>query len=286
MCASALESMDVGTTKGIQGASREFVHVADKHNESSTKAMRRFPKSVQNYVVGMSRIATAEFGATFDMGGPPDQLKQGDKDILLLYTESALPTNTQAAADITNANTPIPLLPAVDALEECAELHVILADHKKSDRNICTAFVPQYESFHVHKWMRVKGQFDKSNHSLPFKYVSRGREANGANHFQPPLPSTTRKLWKILHPYIGSVDETLATLRPFVEKVAKNKQLVVMVCNMGQSELLMNFVCSSKARGLDTSQVLVFATDMETKALAESLGLTTFYDEVVSSSEI
>ena len=56
-----------------------------------------------------------------------------------------------------------------------------------------------------------------------------------------------------------------------------------MVSNFGQSELLVNFVCSARSRGLDISSVLVFATDLETKALAESLGLTAFYDKRVSS---
>jgi len=64
-----------------------------------------------------------------------------------------------------------------------------------------------------------------------------------------------------------------------VEKVAVDNAVIVMVCNHGQSELLMNFVCNSRAKGLDISQVLVFATDIETKELADGLGLTTFYDE-------
>ena len=49
----------------------------------------------------------------------------------------------------------------------------------------------------------------------------------------------------------------------------------------GQSELLMNFVCSATARNLDLSAVLVFATDEETKELAEGLGLTAFFDRTV-----
>ena len=55
-----------------------------------------------------------------------------------------------------------------------------------------------------------------------------------------------------------------------------------MVCNHGQSELLMNFVCSAKSRNLDLGSVLVFATDEETKELAEGLGLAAFFDKTVS----
>jgi hypothetical protein len=35
------------------------------------------------------------------------------------------------------------------------------------------------------------------------------------------------------------------------------KTVVVMTCNHGQSELLLNFVCSTKARGFDLTNVLV-----------------------------
>ena len=44
----------------------------------------------------------------------------------------------------------------------------------------------------------------------------------------------------------------------------------------------MNFVCAAKSRNLDLSAVLVFATDEETKELAEGLGLAAFFDKTVS----
>ena len=49
-----------------------------------------------------------------------------------------------------------------------------------------------------------------------------------------------------------------------------------MVCNFGQSELLANFICSAKARKIDISSVLLFATDNETYLLAKSLGITAY----------
>ena len=52
-----------------------------------------------------------------------------------------------------------------------------------------------------------------------------------------------------------------------------------MVCNFGQAELLMNFVCSAKSRGLDVSNILVFTTDQETTDLVTALGLTAYYDQ-------
>jgi hypothetical protein len=46
----------------------------------------------------------------------------------------------------------------------------------------------------------------------------------------------------------------------------------------------LNFACSARSRGLDISNVLVFATDEETKKLAESIGLASYYDERVSQT--
>lgn len=52
-----------------------------------------------------------------------------------------------------------------------------------------------------------------------------------------------------------------------------------MVCNFGQSQLLLNFACAARSKGLDVSSVLVFATDKETKELAEAIGLAVYFDE-------
>ena len=98
---------------------------------------------------------------------------------------------------------------------------------------------------------------------------------------------STRKLWSMLGPYIQNIDQVLGSLSPLAHKCAAAGQLrtvIVMVCNMGQSMLLMNFACAAKARNLDLRQVLVFATDVGTKELAESLGLTAFYDHIVRLS--
>ena len=54
-----------------------------------------------------------------------------------------------------------------------------------------------------------------------------------------------------------------------------------MLCNHGQSVLLINFVCSARARNIDLSNLLVFTTDLETTDLVTSLGLTAYYDQGV-----
>lgn len=228
----------------------------------------------------MSRINKNDFANHFEMGVPLDQSKPGDEDVLMLYSSTrALPLRYNK--EVSSLNTPIPLMDVHEATRNCDEMHIILTDHSR--RKQCIAMVPQYESFHIQKWMRVDGHGGPMNNKETLKHVSRGYQSNGRQKFLPPEPTDTRLFWTMLAPYINSIDEVLDKLRPLVEKVATaDKQLIVMVCNMGQSELLMNFVCAAKKRGLDYSHVLVFATDLETKALAEGMGLTAFFDEIVS----
>jgi hypothetical protein len=65
----------------------------------------------------------------------------------------------------------------------------------------------------------------------------------------------------------------------------KDNTVIVMVCNTGQSDLLINFICSARARGFGdvvNEKVLVFATDEGMLKIARGLGLNAFYDEEVS----
>ncbi len=87
---------------------------------------------------------------------------------------------------------------------------------------------------------------------------------------------------ELLLTYLNNLKSTKQHLSEILKKIAINNTVIVVTANMGQSELLMNLICSSKGRGLNTNNLLVFPTDVQTKALAESLGLTTFYDDHVS----
>jgi hypothetical protein len=210
------------------------------------------------------------------MGVPIDLPKEKDADVLILYArDKALPK------DYSTTNEQIPSLEMKHAVENCDFLNIVLTDHSKG-RNQCIAIVPQYESFHVQKWMRLSKTGKGVDASSDLKPVSRGMQSNGRDQFSPPKTKDIQQNWELLSKYFASYQQSLAELKPLVEKVATpNKTVTVMVSNFGQSELLVNFVCAAKSRNLDTSSILVFATDMETKILAENLGLTAFYDERV-----
>ena len=83
--------------------------------------------------------------------------------------------------------------------------------------------------------------------------------------------------------YLNEAEGMKARLKPILAAM-NSKAIVVLTCNHGQSELLMNFVCSARARGFDLNNVLLFPTDLETKQLAEGIGLTSFYEEKIMAS--
>merc|ERR1712194_684847 len=89
----------------------------------------------------------------------------------------------------------------------------------------------------------------------------------------------------MLKTYFARLDDTLATLKPMASSCAgTDNTVIVMVCNTGQSDLLINFVCAAKARGFGdvvTEKVLVFATDEGVLKIAQGLGLRAFYDDKI-----
>ena len=90
--------------------------------------------------------------------------------------------------------------------------------------------------------------------------------------------------------YLSVLDEGLKDLKPIAEKVSARSSssrgqftqhvkgsLIVMVSNFGNSDLLINFCCAAKRVGVDIGKILMFATDVQTAELAESLGFGGVY---------
>jgi Nucleotide-diphospho-sugar transferase len=260
----------------------------------------RFPTQVADVVVGMARIPRDDFATTFDMGVPLDATTEHNAEVLLLYaTDRALPHHSDpfAAVEATSGAPGVaaPLLSAATATENCDFLHVILTDHSRKRRQ-CLALFGQYEAFHIQKWMRLPvGDDDneniittkinkgKLNASLPLTLVNRGAQASGRRSTRVPTPGVTRQYWSILQTYLASREDVLQQLRPIAERVAVNNTIIVLVCNLGQSELLLNFLCSSLRRGIELKGIVVFATDQETFDLITALNdphVGVFFDEV------
>jgi hypothetical protein len=252
---------------------------------SSLSVVQQFPETTHKYAVGMVRTNKEDFTKMLDLGVPVDLPQNGAEDVLILYSrDKARPKQSTSSTSGS-----IPLLSMQESVANCDYLNVILTD-KSATRNQCIAIVPQYESYHIQKWMRVPktkkghGPLDSAE---PLRLVSRGMQSNGIDHFEPPESKHIKQNWELLEKYMAGFEESLAKLKPLVEKVAtKDRTVTVMVANFGQSELLVNFVCAARSRNLDTSSILVFATDNDVKDIAEQLGLTAFFDERVCNIKI
>jgi hypothetical protein len=109
---------------------------------------------------------------------------------------------------------------------------------------------------------------------------------NGDDKLEAPGERSAIANQALLETYFSRLDDTLSKLGPIAKACAgRDNTVIVMVCNTGQSELLINFICSAQARGFGDvvrEKVLVFATDEGVLDIAQGLGLRAFYDEEVS----
>ena len=252
---------------------------------SSSKQEQRslFPDTVRGLLVGTATVPRADFIEQFDVGVPWDERQREAKDVVLLYSSTAsLPPDYQPGAHYDSA---------LDATQNCHAMKVILT--KPNKKNECLALVGQWSSFHLHHFLRLRNdenttQTNEARHNheaeaaeplfrpdYPLRYVSRRHDLGGKTP-QLPRAHQTEGYWPLLVDYLQKLPGTLERLRPLAAQVAVDNTMVVMVCNLGQSELLMNFVCAARARKLPLDRVLLFATDADTYRLAQSLGIAAF----------
>lgn len=264
----------------------QFINKADQEQKKISELKEslfepRFPKSVSDYAKGMVLVDRNNFTNQFDMGVPVDPSGEKNEQVLIWYAHpGALPSSKQHAMEA-ESNHHLPTLSVEDATQNCDTLNVILSATR--DPRQCFAVMGQYRSYHLQKFMRLpEKEGEKLDRSVPLRYVNRGAQTSGRVSTKHPSLKDTMAYWEILKNYLSTLDAVLKELRPLADKAAAkhNNAVTVMVLNWGQAHLLMNWVCASHARGLDTSGVLIFATDQETKDLAVGLGLNVFYDEV------
>ena len=251
---------------------------------------RRFPNTVSKFAYGSSIISKNEFIQQFDYGIPKPPSKRehetdpGKDDVLLLYgSKKSLPDDNTGVVNADEGVADIPHMSATDATKNCQVLNVIYTDtHGGEDQ--CTAIVGNYESYHIQRWLRFDGiRVDKS---IPFHAVGRGVQSNGSDKFQAPSDVFALQNQALLETYFNRLEETIAALTPMTKSCAgDDNTVIVMVCNTGQSDLLINFICSADARGFGDvvrKKLLIFATDEGVLEIAKGLGVNVFYDEKVS----
>ena len=272
-------------------------------NELDASSKLRFPQeTVGRIASGLSRVNRDEFAALFDTGVPLDASTKGNSEVLILYQHldsiPSSPTLSYQATAAKSLHDEIPFIESVhDATVNCDNLHIILTDYSRPKQ--CIAIMGQYESFHIQKFMRLPPDKDQNDNderaetgggsggkldsSLPLRLVNRGAQSSGRKSSKVPTKDMTVEYWNtILLHYLSNLNTTLEQeLSPIAKSVASysydSNTIIVMVCNYGQSELLLNFICNANSKHLDLSNVLLFATDQETYDMATSLGLTSFY---------
>jgi len=106
-------------------------------------------------------------------------------------------------------------------------------------------------------------------------------KTTGYDELLYPSPNNLHQHQDILLKYLTNLDDIKRDLGSILKKIAIENTIIVSTVNKGQSELLMNFVCSSRSRGFDLGNFLVFPTDLFSKELAEGLGIAAYYAETV-----
>lgn len=253
-----------------------------KSSGKSAANVLRTSEATSDFAAGMARVRREDFTTTFDYGTATDHAKKkGSEEAIILYTPKALPSANTGSFQY-NDGEATPLIDAKAATANCDVLNVVTLNARGS--NVCTAVFSDYESFHVGRWMRIPEKLERKRESqldnaLPFRHVGRGVQKNALDSFPAPRFRFQKDSMDLLKTYFSSLDSVLEELRPIARRVAKDNTIIVQVCNKGQSDLLMNFACSAKAQGLDTSNILVFATDKHTYDVALAMGFSAFFDE-------
>ena len=258
---------------------------------NKVKTEPRFPSSVAEAFVGAALVDKNMFLDRFDTGiARPSKPQLKNEHVYIIYQKKqALPNEMH---DEVSHDGPLPILSVQDATENCESLNVI-STRPFSGVKQCIAIVNQYESYHVLRWMRNIANQPVNRTMYDLRRVGRGVEVNsGGDEMQPPPARSQDKNWKRLITYFTSMVDIKPQLKAILQEmtgtpftyVARDDvvrpAVIVMVCNLGQADLLINFVCTARAKGLDLSKILVFCTDTDTLEIAQGLGLFAFYDKV------
>lgn len=164
--------------------------------------------------------------------------------------------------------------------DQCTSIKAVTT---RSSEGACIALMDIQESPHVHYFEQKK----KSNNKSDAAWKRTGRFKSTVSLSSPPKPVSTREMERLLSQYFAAYEDILDDLRPIAAQSAAATKtggcIVVMVCNTGHAELLLNFVCSANKIGVDLSNYLLFATDETIWKAAKQWGLKVLYHQELSS---
>ena len=180
-------------------------------NKSTNDVKQNIPiaKSLNQIWHGAATISRDDFIQKYDFGVPWDT-NTGSMDVLLLYA-SKIKQYPSSNTSIHSNDMEWPSIhyqSAVDATSPCDHMKVILL---RPQKNECLAIVPQWESYHIHKFLRWKNDKDQANDALPkvsdnftLKHVSRDHRNDGFMSLMPNNEQTDEYL-TMLAEYICAI---------------------------------------------------------------------------------
>ena len=196
------------------------------------------------YWAGFERINTPDFlrgNNELDLGLPNFHNKKDDYPDTIILSSKARE-------------------PGMRPFEGCTVVDVITRDTQDGGNN-CVALVPYDSGGHYH-YGRFKYVLQDGSFTLAGKLPGNAR---------PPVSTTLNRHHAAMSTYLSNY-KTYLSQTP-LNTMDKSKILVVMVCNEGMIELLLNWYCGVSRLGFDTSNVIIFATDEKSRDTAKSLGL-------------
>jgi hypothetical protein len=242
-----------------------------------------FPSSMRRFLTGVSSIHRTEFAGKFPLGTIVTNNTRPEENqlVMVLHNSRNLPRDkTRQIEDLSEHYN------LSNVLGNCQTIKTIYSSISGQNSKECTAIVADQESFDVLQWVRPRGRAE----ALPVR-AGRYEKFAGDDTWASATPDPFYyRAMEEIDSYLSRLKKVLKKLAPIAEKVANagnsitKGTIVVLSCNYGHSDLLVNFACAANKIGADMSKFLVVATDKETKNLAKELGLAVFYDEALFKS--
>lgn len=268
---------------------------AGRRQEEETYADAIFPRGARDFASGALRVSRDEMLATYDFGVPIKPITTETDAIILYNTPKALPSSGKLKqAAMSGQSNEVAKASVRDAMENCDAMNVVFTS--PNNMRECHLVIGGFESYHINRWMRMPDfatadrKHRQLDRSLPLRHVGRIVKAQGVDEFD--LPDVWRNFkrrergfvlehFDRFRVFLENKDRVLKDLKKLLadRNVVRENTVVVLTVNAGQSELLSNFICAARSRGLDTGNILVFPTDEVSYKLAQGLGVATYYDE-------
>lgn len=93
----------------------------------------------------------------------------------------------------------------------------------------------------------------------------------------------TRAIDKMLTQFFSSLEEMSNDLKPVLERIHTDNDILVMTINEGNLDLCLNFIASAIKNNVDISNLIVFGADSHTVTVLQQIGVASYSHEGLGS---